>query len=599
MNWSLLGVALLSGALQAPSQRDAGGQPILLGVCARQGPEASFMDVAFFSGASLAVHSWNERGGLLGRAVELVPVGGSGSPKEARAAVGDLVTQGVAGALAPLPTECREVVFKACLRQGIPVLATVEGLELEASTLVDVLVGNFRCARIGLLADTDAHGKDLRKGLEARLSHPFQLVMHESIGVKEKSLRKALQESCPEVLVIDAAPDDVAAALAGALGGTQLPLVLTARSFGATIAGVGRELFFVQGRSPATAPPAGPFLELHRAKHGEPACGSVEAYEMTEMMLTAIEKAGSTEPAAVRAALAGLSIEGPRGQLSCAHAGELPAKLALWRWNEGASPYLPAALAAGEMGAVQRAPDPKLGVPFGALRSDAFQLEEGTQWVRLHFGAPGVATIDQDLKRIGLSTGGASPLLDHLVKEELLGRAMSIASTKFLRDPLGRSISGQSLKVSFTIHLPPKVKESQAWDAQIAGDDPEAGGRAWPGSGHCEVYSTNLLSILLGHELQPPLAAGDLCLLDGSYRFGTDHEKDHRSELIRALINGYAGSMALTTAHEVGHLFGLDHTTDDPACIMNVNEGGGIDPDDAHFSQSAMALLRKSPGVAK
>ena len=77
------------------------------------------------------------------------------------------------------------------------------------------------------------------------------------------------------------------------------------------------------------------------------------------------------------------------------------------------------------------------------------------------------------------------------------------------------------------------------------------------------------------------------------------HSRDQRSNLVRALINGYAGSMALTAAHELGHVAGLDHDTDDPHGIMNVAEGGGIDYRDGHFTAGNLKALEKRLGLAK
>ena len=56
---------------------------------------------------------------------------------------------------------------------------------------------------------------------------------------------------------------------------------------------------------------------------------------------------------------------------------------------------------------------------------------------------------------------------------------------------------------------------------------------------------------------------------------------------------------ALVTVHEVGHLCTLDHITDDPAGIMNVEEGAGLDPDDAHFTTRNFEILEKRLGVAE
>ena len=219
--------------------------------------------------------------------------------------------------------------------------------------------------------------------------------------------------------------------------------------------------------------------------------------------------------------------------------------------------------------------------------------------MRLHFGVPGERTIDADLARLGLSSGVSSPFVDHLVREELLARTLSIASEKYLRTKDGRSVAGQSLRVAFVAHLAESDVRA-AWEARLAGADDSANGRAFPGSGSCHVFSTNWLSTVQAHALETPIGPADLALLDGTYVFGSDWKKDARSELVRALIQGYASSLGLTTAHEVGHLFGLGHDTGDPFSLMNVDgDEIGLAPEDAHFTEAALELLRKTPGVVK
>ena len=116
----------------------------------------------------------------------------------------------------------------------------------------------------------------------------------------------------------------------------------------------------------------------------------------------------------------------------------------------------------------------------------------------------------------------------------------------------------------------------------------------------CEIYTTFIRrTIFQEHALTPPIGPDDLTYIDGSYEFGTDHKRDKRSELIRALINGYGGSMALTTAHEVGHLCGLGHITDDPFGIMNVEEGAGIDYRDAHFTPGSWETMVQKLGISE
>jgi hypothetical protein len=589
-------LVLVPGAPQPRAQDPA---PFVLGLCASDG-QTGEAERGFAQGARLAVDIRNRRGGIFGHPLELVFLGGASSPSEARTVLDRAAGVALTGVIAPWSSECAAPVREACARRGLPVVGTVLDPALEARVLVDGLVGALRCVRLGLLADRSQAARRLREELERRLVAPCTLVLTARLDLPPKELEKRLAETRPDVLILDAPPGEIAAALSGTLSGARPPLVLGARAAGA-IGGIERELLFVHGLSPATAPPAGEFLAEYRARHGEPACGASEGYELVELFATAIERAGSGKPERVHAALATTRIDGPLGSVAGGTAGEVPARPALWRLTDRARPLFPPTQAEGEPipDEDERKPDPRLGSPFGGLRTDLFRPDPDTRWVRVHFGDARVASIDADLAQLGLSTGGASPFVDHLVREELLARTLSIVSQKYLRDARGCSVPGKSFRVSFAAHLPPGVEAHRTWDARLAGADPEANGRAFPDSGHCEVFTTNWLATVIAHALAPPIGPDDLGFLDGTYLHGSDHAKDRRSELIRALIEGYAGSLGLTTAHEVGHLFGLEHDSGDPHSLMTTDEETGVAPEDAHFSAAALERLRKTPGVVE
>ncbi len=206
-------------------------------------------------------------------------------------------------------------------------------------------------------------------------------------------------------------------------------------------------------------------------------------------------------------------------------------------------------------------------------------------------------TIDNELAELCLSTRGRLPVVDHIVREKIMGQILSVASTKFLRNEDGTAKPGESLHVSLVHRKDPKVKAKMVWKCHVTGDDPEAGGRAF--GSYCYVYSTFIwrtifkeraVDGLLGfddlRDLCLPLAKGD------KYVAGT------RRNVIRQLIVGFGGSMALTAAHEIGHCGGLGHDEKDPASLMNVKEGAGLAHELGFFIPEHVAILRKTLGTA-
>ena len=230
----------------------------------------------------------------------------------------------------------------------------------------------------------------------------------------------------------------------------------------------------------------------------------------------------------------------------------------------------------------------------------AYAAQPGTKVVWLTFGDDQVApkrSIDKDLARLHLGTRGYEGDLDALLRDELMARAMGKLNRLFLKNEDGTGIPGVSFAISFTTQKPEHLKTSEYWTARIAGDDAEAGGRAWPGESRCEIYSTFLMrTIFEKNALDPPMSQEDKKFLDGTYVAAPYPLQHLRADRIRCLVDGFAGSFGLTGAHELGHVAGLDHDVADPRSIMNVTEGVGLRETQAFFIPMHAAVLERVLG---
>jgi hypothetical protein len=244
--------------------------------------------------------------------------------------------------------------------------------------------------------------------------------------------------------------------------------------------------------------------------------------------------------------------------------------------------------------------DPDMGPALRVRSPLLYKAEPGTKVVWFSYGdatSKAVRSIEQDLTELGLITRGYDGEMDRWVLDELMARTLGKINRLFLKNEDGTFIPGVSFAISFTTEKPADLKESDYWRAVIAGDDSAAGGRAWPGEGRCEIYSTFMKrTIYLPRALDPPLRGEDRNYLDGRYVWGTTSQENLRIKLIRALIDGYAGSFALTGAHELGHVAGLDHDTESPRSIMNVAEGGGLAETSACWIPSHVETLERVLG---
>jgi len=227
-----------------------------------------------------------------------------------------------------------------------------------------------------------------------------------------------------------------------------------------------------------------------------------------------------------------------------------------------------------------------------------FQADPEGQVVVLTWGEGVVSTVDRDLRSLGATSNGYQPDMDAWVKDELLSRAIARLNKLFWRNADGTPIPDVSFRIGFTLETPKGVKPHKVWTVTIAGDDPEAGGRAFPPN-RAFTYLTFLeRTMYRKHKLDPPLRYEDYAYFTGKYRWGESLEKNLRHDRIRSLLDGLAGAIAMTTAHECGHLAGCGHDTTSPRSIMNVAEGAGLEPAWAEWVPQHVEFLDRRLGRA-
>ena len=211
-----------------------------------------------------------------------------------------------------------------------------------------------------------------------------------------------------------------------------------------------------------------------------------------------------------------------------------------------------------------------------------FTLDPESRMVLMTWGNEKKRTIEEDVARLGLTTKGYQPDMDDWVKDGLMARAMERLNRIFWRNPDGTPIPGVSFNITFGMELPKGAKGHKVWTTIVAGDDPRAGGRA--SAPYAFTFSSFLVrTMYLKRRLKQPLHYPDYKYFNGKYKWGSSLEENLRHDNIRSLIEGFSGAIALTTAHECGHLAGLGHDTQTPRSIMNVAEGGGLHPDYAEW----------------
>ncbi len=462
----------------------------------------------------------------------------------------------------------------------------------------------------GLVADDTPRGHELAAALERNLAGRFKfagsLFVKPHAAVPVEGLSK-LKESGADRLILSGEPDLVDAAIA-ALGAAawKAPLFVddgmlsgpATLLFGAGAGERRKGTFLLQGFPRFASPPPPELTPIWARDHA----GSKEVLQraqrafVTTRLFFRAAAAAATPKKAKLPELVALLLDQRYGP----EENERPLfdevhRSARQRW-------LPFKL--GAAGPEQDEPtyylDPDMGPALRVRSPLLYKAEPNTKVVWFTYGdatSKAVRSIEQDLTALGLITRGYDGEMDRWILDELMARTLGKINRLFLKNEDGTFLPGVSFAISFTTEKPTTLKEHDYWRAVIAGDDPDAGGRAWPGEGRCEIYSTFMRrTIYQPRALDPPLRGEDRRFLDGKYVWGSSSGDNLRLKLIRALIDGYAGSFALTGAHELGHIAGLGHDEESPRSIMNVAEGGGLAETSACWIPGHVEVLERALG---
>lgn len=494
-----------------------------------------------------------------------------------------------------------------------PILAVAAGPVDEAVHVANVLVLPCRSRAPALIVEDSPRGKDREAALLRNLGEGRRFVVTLRVapgGPMDDAQVAALRAAAPDRLVVVGEPDlvDVAEA-ARRSAGLQAPFLFgegmlstaSAALREGRLAGshfvVGMPQRLLSGAprplydavEAATPPGRGVFV----------APRTIAGYDAVEVLAeasAALPTKGKRAPSDV-AYLAAVRDRRYGADESRMTLFDVAGRASLWRFSlavagaSAAEPVEPGLLANDAFGPL-----------LGLRKPSRYRAEPGTRVVWVTFGdatSKPPRTIERDLGELGLGTRGYEGSLDQFVLDELMARTLGKLNRLFLRNEDGSAIPGISFNVSFTAERPTDRKAHELWTMVCAGDDAEAGGRAFPGEGRAEVYATFLRrTIYQAGALTPRLEREDLPWVNGTHAWQGVKLEHLRADQIRALVDGYAGGFALTGAHEVGHLAGLGHDTTDERSIMNVEEGAGLRETAAYFIPAHAAVLERLLGRA-
>ncbi len=314
----------------------------------RTGPDGQ-IGTSMFYGSEIAIEEWNARGGVLGKKIEAIVRDDEGKPSQAVTVAQDLVANGVAAIIGHFNSGCTipasEIYQQHNILQitpgstnpqvterGYKTLFRVCGRDDQQGTIAgDFVVNHLKAKRIAILHDKTAYGQGLAEEFKCKVETlGAHTVAYAGIAREEMDFRANLS-------AIKAAKADLL--FWGGMYGQGGPLLVQLRQSGSSIPFISGDGSFMQEFLNATGnyatttyltffpdfkalPSAQPFLEKYRARYGPEGPYSVYGYEAVNVLLKAIELAGTTEAQAIAKILHEQSFDTCMGQIKFDEKGD-------------------------------------------------------------------------------------------------------------------------------------------------------------------------------------------------------------------------------------------------------------------------------------
>jgi branched-chain amino acid transport system substrate-binding protein len=304
------------------------------------GPEAVF-GADMLNGVKLAVAEWNAKGGVLGKKIELVPGDDQAEPRQAVAVANKFVADGVAGVVGHFNSSCSIPASEVYNKAGIPQIShastnpklTDQGFasvfrvcgrdDQQGKAAADFAVQKLKVKKVAIVHDKTTYGEGFAKEFQKGLGSGVQVVLFEGITKGEKDYSPVvtkIKAAGPELIFFGGIYNEggLLAKQYKAVGGTA-PLIggdgIMSEEF-IKIGGPATEgAYATFGPDTKEVASARSFNESYRKQYGEPGVYSVYAYDAANILLQAIQKAGSTDGPKVTAAVKAIDYSGALGRI--------------------------------------------------------------------------------------------------------------------------------------------------------------------------------------------------------------------------------------------------------------------------------------------
>ncbi|MBI5756097.1 MAG: branched-chain amino acid ABC transporter substrate-binding protein [Nitrospirae bacterium] len=337
-------------------------ETIKIGVAGPMTGDQSKMGMDVKNGAELAIKEWNQRGGALGKKIELLVEDDQHDPKQAVAVANKLVNAGIAGVIghfnssASIPAS--SVYNKAKIpmitpastnpqftEQGFTNVFRVCGRDDQQGLVAATFVANIlKLRKVAVIHDKTTYGQGLADEFVKAMGNKVEVIYYSGIIQGDKDFRAvltALKGRKPQLLYFGGIYTEGGLLIKQARElGLNIPFmsgdgVIDAKFV--EIAGPASEgSYLTFSPDPAHLPSAKDFLTSYRSNYGEPGPYSIYSYDAANVMLNAITTAQTIEGEKISTVIHAMKHSGALGEMQWDKKGDvLKSPYIVWTTRNG------------------------------------------------------------------------------------------------------------------------------------------------------------------------------------------------------------------------------------------------------------------------
>ncbi len=324
-------------------------ETIKIGLAGPMTGDQSKMGIDMKNGAALAIKEWNDKGGVLGKKIELIVEDDQHDPKQAVAVANKLVNLGAAGVIGHFNSSASIPASAVYHNANIPMITpastnpqlTEQGFsnvfricgrdDQQGRVAAEFVMKKLHIQRVAVLHDKTTYGQGLADEFVKALGDKVKVVYYNGIIQGDKDFRAvltALKEKRPQLLYFGGVYPEAGLIIKQARElGITIPFmsgdgVIDPKFI--EIAGQAAEgTYLTFSPDPSKLESAKGFMEKYIKTYGEPGPYSIYAYDAANVLLTAIKIAKTTDGNAISETIHKMKYRGALGELQWDKKGDI------------------------------------------------------------------------------------------------------------------------------------------------------------------------------------------------------------------------------------------------------------------------------------